>query len=180
MKFLKRLPYFLMAMIMGLSLTFTSCDDDNTDEPDGPKLPEANLTIENLIKKYDGTLLELTEDIVVEGVVISNQSVSSNFYQRLVVQGEKGGIHVKVYKSDYADALAIGQKVVISAKGLFLGEYAGTPQLGVKYNDGIGGIDDTKAQEVIKKVEGGTEPTPKAISITEVSDALINTLVKIP
>lgn len=142
-------------------------------------VPTPNATVADVKAKYQDALLTISDDLIFDAIVISNDGESSNFYNKVIIQDETGGIEIKSYKSDYLKALVPGQKVVIKAKDLLLDKYNESIQLGVDNSGKIGGMNDTQAKAHVIKDKDGVEPTPETLLITALADVKINTLVKI-
>lgn len=99
----------------------------------GPAI-SANLSIRDLRgKQVSGSVGYITEDWIIEGIVIADDS-KDNFYKSIVLQDSTGGITVKLDGFGlYAD-YPVGRRLAIKLKGLYLGDYARMVQLG-------GGVD---------------------------------------
>ena len=96
--------------ILALSLIATSCMND-FDEPQFNEPPfgnneigEANMTIEELKTKYSSTISgnsvkQITEDIIIEGVVVANDE-SGNVYKQFIINDDRmfiNGMDVKFF-----------------------------------------------------------------------------------
>jgi len=192
---MRKLHYLLFALTMGLAVSMTSCSSDNNDSPVGPvdpvnptpETPTANKTIKEIkALAVDGEFKQITEDFIIEGVVISSDE-AGNFYKALWLQdtkdGGEGGIYLKVNKDDLYQEFAIGQKIVVKCKDLELEVYGGQPSLGTSYmKDGeqkLGGVDAAKIAATIFKDGEATTPTANIVAIDALTDALVGTLIKI-
>jgi hypothetical protein len=142
-------------------------------------VPTPNATAADVKAKLTGDVVTISEDLIFDAVVISNEGTSSNFYNKVIVQDETAGIEIRAYKSDYLKALAPGQKVVIKVKDLVMGKYGESVQIGVPFNDGVGGMNDEQAKAHVIKDEGGVEPTPAVLALDALDINKVNTLVKI-
>ncbi|WP_282125883.1 DUF5689 domain-containing protein [Marinifilum flexuosum] len=142
-------------------------------------VPTPNATVADVKAKFTGDVLTITDDLIFDAIVISNEGTSSNFYNKVIVQDETAGIEIKAYKSDYLKALVPGQKVVVKAKDLLIGKYGESVQIGVEFNGGVGGMGDADAQAHVIKDEGGAEPTPSVLALDALDINKVNTLVKI-
>jgi hypothetical protein len=142
-------------------------------------VPTPNATAADVKAKLTGDVVTISEDLIFDATVISNEGTSSNFYNKVIVQDETAGIEIRAYKSDYLKALAPGQKVVIKVKDLVMGKYGESVQIGVPFNDGVGGMNDEQAKAHIIKDEGGVEPTPAVLTLDALTLDKVNTLVKI-
>lgn len=172
---MKKLNFLLFALFLGLAVSITSCSDDN--DPVTPD-DKTNATIAD-VKALVGTEIKtIADDLTFDAVVISNYS-TKNFYQRVIVQDETGGIELRNYKSKYLEGLALGQKISVSVKDLAIGTYGESIQLGVTFEDKIGGMNDDIANKHITSIDGGVLPEAKIIDLNSLDASLINTLIKI-
>lgn len=148
-------------LILGLALiTATSCMND-FDEPDFKNPPygnnslgNANTTIADLKKEYASVISassvqEITDDIIIEGVVVSND-ISGNVYKQFVIDDGSGAIIVGVNDTGLYAMLALGQKIVLNCKGLHIGGYGKLAQIGGLYNGGIGRMSAQVFEEHVK------------------------------
>lgn len=135
--------------ILGISLFMSvSCMND-FDEPEFKTPPfgnnaigEANTTIAQLKEKYATTISssgveEITDDIIIEGVVVANDE-SGNIYKQFVIDDGTGSIIVGVNDVGLYAVMARGQKILIDCKGLHVGGYGQLAQIGGLYNGSIG------------------------------------------
>lgn len=99
----------------------------------GPAI-SANLSIRDLrSKQVSGSIGYITEDWIIEGIVIADDS-KDNFYKSIVLQDSTGGITIRMDGFGlYAD-YPVGRRLAVKLKGLYLGDYARMVQLG-------GGVD---------------------------------------
>lgn len=139
MKTLKKITLLLLSLLFVL----TACDKRDFDVPP-LSIPvyegEANITIQELKDKYaNQALAEITEDLIIQGVVTAND-VSGNIYKQIQIQDETAGICIAIDRTSIYGNYRVGQEVFIELKGLFYGLYGGYPQIGYKYsrnNDGV-------------------------------------------
>jgi hypothetical protein len=135
--------------MLALSLIMaTSCMND-FDEPTFEQPPfgnneigEANTTIEGLKTKYASTIsgnsvVEITDDIIIEGVVVANDE-TGNVYKQFIINDETGAIVIGVNDVGLYAMVPIGQRVRIDCKGLHIGGYGKMAQIGGLYNGKVG------------------------------------------
>lgn len=159
---------------MGLTmLAVTSCMND-FDEPDFSQPPfgnneigEPNTTIAQLKDKYASVISasgvqEVTEDMIVEGVVVANDE-SGNIYKQFVIDDGTGSIIVGVNDVGLYATMVRGQKVRIACKGLCVGGYGSLAQIGGLYNGSIGRMSKTAFPKHVRII--GT-PSPDYHGIT--------------
>src|SRR5688500_4494552 len=126
---------FTFASILIMSLG--ACVDLEFDTPPAggfdPNLP-VNTTIAELKAMHTlGSYEEITDDIIIYGIVISNAD-AGNFFKQLVIQDSTGGIELRIEMSDLNNFYPVGRKVYVKAKGLWLGDYNGLIQLGAGHD----------------------------------------------
>jgi hypothetical protein len=143
MKTIKYLSMLALSLVMA-----TSCMND-FDEPTFEQPPfgnneigEANTTIEGLKTKYASTIsgnsvVEITDDIIIEGVVVANVE-TGNVYKQFIINDETGAIVIGVNDVGLYAMVPIGQRVRIDCKGLHIGGYGKMAQIGGLYNGKVG------------------------------------------
>lgn len=152
MKTLKNI-WLLQVLVFGLLLS--GCYNDFSDPAPYKIYTDADfgdriVTIEKLKKVfYDeygsgagsvGKGIEVTEDYVIKGKVISNDAYG-NIYRTMYVQDETGAIEVKIGLTGIYNEYKVGQTVYVKAKGLVLGSYRymislGMPSVDPSYANG--------------------------------------------
>lgn len=153
-------------------LTWNSCVKLEFDEPPPTALCDwhATHTIAELKAKYTGADLVIQDSIIIEGVVIADDS-SGNFYRELIVQDETAGIDVRFAVTDLYNDYPMGRQVFIFCKGLTLSNYNGVLQLG-EIPEAL--MDDHICRGVKNKTV-----TPKTVAIADLDASYIHTLVRI-
>lgn len=91
-----------------------------------PQLPITH-TIAELLKLPQGTAI--SHEVVISGIVVMDDK-SGNYYNKIVIQDETGGIEILLDQNNLYNDYPLGRKVYINCKGLFLGDNGGNPQLG--------------------------------------------------
>lgn len=131
-----------------LSLIATSCMND-FDEPTFEQPPfgnneigEKTHTIAELKAKYSSIISgnsyqQITENIVIEGVVVANDE-SGNVYKQFIINDETGAIVIGVNDVGLYAMLPKGQRVRIDCKDLYIGGYGKMAQIGGVYNGKVG------------------------------------------
>lgn len=180
-----------------LTLTFftaTACMNEH-DEPDFNASPfgnnsigEATTTIADLKSKYKSIIeakgvQEITEDIIIEGIVVSND-ISGNVYKQFVIEDETEGIIIGVNDVGLYAMLPIGQQVRINCKGLHIGGYGKLAQLGGLYNGSIGRMNKYIFPNHVRLIgtPDASKITPQVIDesfFTETNRAKLPKLVRI-
>ncbi len=136
MKNIKLISFFFLSLLLG----YTACVDQDFDEPPVTGLPEevkpvANATIADILALHSigSPATEITSDAIIEGVVIGND-VSGNIYKQLFIQDATGGIQIRLDVNELYNDYPLGRQVWIKCQGLFIGDYNGTPQMGINAN----------------------------------------------
>lgn len=110
-----------------------------------PRTLRANTTIAQLAAMYAGKPLEIRKNIVITGVV-STDDQPGNFYKSLYIQDETGGIELKIGKNGLYNDYRPGQRLYVRCNGLTLGmygfkdssQYGGNGMLSLGYCDPSG------------------------------------------
>ena len=134
--------------ILALSFIATSCmnefDEPLFSEPPfgNNEIGEANMTIADLKAEYASTISgnsvkQITEDIIIEGVVVANDE-SGNVYKQFIINDETGAMVIGVNDVGLYAMVPKGQRVRIACKDLYIGGYGKMAQLGGLYNGKVG------------------------------------------
>jgi len=128
--------------------------------------PDTTLTtIPQLIAMHTpGGLETITKNIIVQGVVVANDS-TGNFYKQIIIEDEVAGLQIQIEQKLLYTTYKLGQRVFIKCKGLSLGEYGGNMQLGFKVSGVIGRIPADSVESHIF-LEGFPEAVPEPILVT--------------
>ena len=148
----------------------------------------ANATIAEVKALYDGSIVQIEEDMVIEGFVVSNDR-SGNFFKTLqfqdAIENPTEGFQIDLDVSDLYLMYPVGSRVLISVKGLYLEDYNGVLKLGGIYEQSSGSIAVGRLDAARWKnhVSGTCDEiktiTPTTTSIAEITDAMINTLITV-
>jgi len=147
--------FTLIALFVAVTLGCTSCDLT----PDVAPLPmydgTANTTIAELIAMHEiGTadsyihLSEDSADIIITGIVTTSDK-AGNCYKYINIEGETGGIQIKINNTALYNKFRVGQRVFVKCNGLDLGDYRKLPQLGLWANDKMEPIPSNKVAQYI-------------------------------
>ncbi|MBQ6653640.1 MAG: hypothetical protein IJM81_09685 [Prevotella sp.] len=156
---MKRIQYFLMALLCTMFVTSCMDGENNFFDLDGnewtdPNFPEGspygnnNITEDNIITiaqlktKYSSAFsgsacVEVKDDVKIKAYVTGND-IGGNIYKQVAVQDATGAIIIGINKAGLCGYLAEGQQIIIDLKGLYVGAYGSQPQIGAPYNGGIG------------------------------------------
>ncbi|BDD09548.1 hypothetical protein FUAX_19800 [Fulvitalea axinellae] len=147
--------------------------------------PEIDFGTEISITELKGLIdsenyKKIEEARFVQGTVVANAD-GGNFYKQFTFQAGEEGAVVKINTTKVP--FAIGQKVKIALKGLYLNKYADL-QIGSTYVDSkdkktkFGGIDEGDIESKIE-ASAGTAIAPKTVTIAGLFDGMLNTLVTV-
>lgn len=147
----------------------------------------ANTTIDKVKQLATNKLTQITEDLVVEGYVISNDE-AGNFYRTLHFQDKLDnptqGLQIDVDLQDMYTIFQTGRKVYVKLKGLYIQNLKGTIKLGGTYEKygkiSIGRLSAEQSKKVLfRSCDEPQKIRPKTVTIDNISDQLINTLIKL-
>ncbi|MEM1322713.1 MAG: DUF5689 domain-containing protein [Bacteroidota bacterium] len=193
MKKLFSITQFPLFLVLALcSVLIVGCVDQDFDEPpseSGDPGIASNTTIADLKALHQlGEFITITEDIVIEGVVVADDR-SGNFYRQLVMQDETGGITVRINLNSLYNDYPVGRRIFIDCKDLVIGDFNGLIQLGGSVfvnNSGfeqLGGIEEVLISDHIYKGANNQTITPKVVTLngltTVPADVHINTLIQL-
>ncbi len=169
-----------VALLLTSLVFVTSCVDQEFDEPPGHVVKSnSNTTIGELLAMITNTPTKITEDIVIEGIVISDDE-AGNFYKELRIQDGTGGINLSIDAVSLYSAYPVGRRVYVNCKDLYLGRSNNLPTLG-------GSLDGTDIQRInsglidrfIEKGATGQTLVPRDVSIADLGPDDVNTLVRL-
>lgn len=159
-------------------LLMSSCVKDKFDAPDnGGCLDEGlerNITIAAFKSLYNGVPVEITDDFIIEGVVVSSDK-EGNFFKELVIQDETGGILLIIDQNNLHTDYPAGRKVYIKTKSLYLSDYGGLIQLGASIDEESGDlqrIPQSLMDEYIFKGPCNQTVEPLKLSISELNEEI--------
>lgn len=180
--FLKyKFRYLAFLFIIGVS----ACVDLEYDSPPpgglDPNLP-VNTTIAELKAMHTpGAFEEITDDVIISGIVISDDE-AGNFFKQLVIADETGGIEIRIEMTDMHNVFPVGRKVYVKAKGLWLGDYNDLIQLGAGWDQSENELIRLPESLVDKYIIGatyGNPVVPKTLTIDQLTLADVSTLVRL-
>lgn len=177
-------PFYLFLMAVVFISGTTTCVK-NLDEPPeytGPRV-KANISITEIKRLHIPNNFEkITEDLIIEGVVIANDK-TDNFYKSIVIQDSTAGITVRLDGFSLFNIYPIGRKIFIRLKGLWLGDYGGMIQLGAGVNRSdpqfpeLIPIPQPLFDRVIIKGDLDQYVLPRKVKMYELNDSLQSMLI---
>ena len=156
---------YIIALLAG-TFKLASCMEGDWDVPEG--IPYGNneleagttVTIAELQNTYASTISsdnykQITEDLWLR-CVINGNDYGDNLYKQISVQDETGGIIIGINGSDQGAFMPVGQKLLISLKGLYIGGYGNQAQLGGLYNGGLGRMELSDWKKHVRLIMDGS------------------------
>ena len=156
---------YIIALLAG-TFTLASCMEGDWDVPEG--IPYGNneleagttVTIAELQNTYASIISsdnykQITEDLWLR-CVINGNDYGDNLYKQISVQDETGGIIIGINGSDQGAFMPVGQKLLISLKGLYIGGYGNQAQLGGLYNGGLGRMELSDWKKHVRLIMDGS------------------------
>ncbi len=180
--------YRMLSTITLALLALTACIEKDFDTPpvgsDAVEL-ETNATISDL-KEYflPGEFVEIDEDLVVDAIVVADDE-AGNFYKKLVLQDETGGIEIQLNRTDLYTEFEEGRLVYLRAQGLYISDFEGLVQLGAApftNNSGslqLARVDNALIGEHLFRGKVVGVPDAKQVSIGELGVNDLSTLVRL-
>ncbi|BDD07234.1 DUF5689 domain-containing protein [Aureibacter tunicatorum] len=170
-------------MLLVSVFLISGCGDDEVAVPEKPDEPDPDpevtiTSISDLKSNYDNALIQITDDLTIEGVVVANDE-SGNFYKEIIIQDDVEGIRVKLNKKDLFADYPVGSKVRISAMDLYLGDYGGEIQLGSIYEEKIGQIPEDQIADHITKISDEEEVNAEVVAINDIDKSYVGKLITI-
>lgn len=149
---------------------------------------KANATFADVKALYSEEIVQIQNDLVIEGYVISSDE-TGNFFGTLHIQDTPSnpteGFQVDIDIRDSHLFYRIGEKIYIKLKGLYLDESNDIYRVGGIYRNAggtlsVGRLPAAKVKEHIFNACGTIQSlSPKNVSIAELSDKLLNTCIQL-
>ncbi|MEE4001291.1 DUF5689 domain-containing protein [Tenacibaculum sp. FZY0031] len=181
---MKKINLYKIFAILFIAISASCVDNNDFELPTiGPDKQYENLkSLDEIIAQYNGDPVEFTEDVTVYGYVISDDR-EGNFFKSIIIQDKPEnptvGLEVRIDDTNLGARYNVGRKVYIKLKGLVLSKYFASFQIGVLNGSSTDRIDANDYINFIDRSSEITEIVPTNLTIGELTDAHINTLVKI-
>ncbi len=155
-----------------LMIGVASCVKKDFDAPPDNTTYDPNLsvttTIAQLIAMPQGQAI--TEDLTISGVVVMDDK-SGNFYKTIIIQDSTAGIQILLDQNSLYNDYPVGRKVYVKLKGLYLGNYGETMQLGYT-PDATGGITNIPGTLIGDYIVKANYPNTIAVDTLSVADLM--------
>ncbi|WP_310993001.1 DUF5689 domain-containing protein [Aequorivita marina] len=188
----------LTGFLFFIGILIVSCvhDDDyaipeiNVEEPNIDV--NTNLVaVKDIYRGYEPKIIEAGDGsnrpLYLEAYVVSNDE-TGNFYKSLVIQdapqNPTAGVALSTEATNLYTKYEPGRKIYFRVDGLYIGEYAGLPTIGIQDGDEVGRINIEDFESRIFRSTEKVEIVPSTVEISEVNDPdtnpeLLNTLIKL-
>jgi hypothetical protein len=169
---MKKIFLFLGLFSLLSIVTWTGCVDLDFDEPPATEFCDwtATHTIAELKAMYTGGDLLIEEDMILQGVVVADDS-SGNFYRALILQDETAGIEVRFAVTELYNDYPMGRQLFVNCKGLTLSNYNGVLQ--------IGEVQAALIDQHLCRGPKNQVVAPTVVKIADLNESHIHTLVRI-
>ena len=147
----------------------------------------ANTTFSEVKAMYSEGVLQIQDDLIIEGYVISSDE-AGNFFSSLHFQNKSGnpteGFQIEFDLRDSHLFFPVGSKIYIKLKGLYLGKQKGVYKLGGTFssfgNLSIGRLPaNVVSKYIFSSCDGLLSATPTQISLSNLDVSIVNTLVEL-
>ncbi|NLN24195.1 MAG: DUF5017 domain-containing protein [Bacteroidetes bacterium] len=184
----------ILSILLFMGILITSCvqDDDfdvppiNMEEPD----VEVNTTIGTVKEMYKGfepVIIETgdgsSREMYLEGYVSSDDE-SGNIYKQLFIQdapeNPTAGVVISTHSTDLYTKFGAGQKIYFRVDGLYIGEFAGLPTIGIREGSEVGRMEIPDFENRILRSTEKVEIVPTVITMNQLGDpSKLATLIKL-
>ncbi|MDX8552524.1 DUF5689 domain-containing protein [Tenacibaculum sp. 1B UA] len=181
---MKKINLYKIFAILFIAISASCVDNNDFELPTiGPDKEYKNLkSLDEIIAQYNGDPVEFTEDVTVYGYVVSDDR-EGNFFKSIIIQDKPEnptvGLEVRIDDTNLGARYNVGRKIYIKLKGLALSKYFASFQIGVLNGYSTDRIDANDYIDFIDRSSEIAEIVPTNLTIGELTDAHINTLIKI-
>lgn len=175
-----------LLIITGTALLGGCIKEGNFDTP--PVItPSAGLTATMTLSQFNKFYVDsfasgfglIKSDVIIKGVVVGNDE-SGNIYKSIYIEDDSAGVNIAIDQTNLYTTYKIGQMIYVKCKGLYLGNYGGTMELGYDNAGVIGRIPSALIPgHLFLDSFPQNPPVPKLITIPTFNNAALCTLVKI-
>lgn len=177
----------VLSGLLGIVLLTACVDQDFDIPPSGGQDPDIEVT--NSIAELKamhalGDLEEIKQDIVVSGLVISDDE-AGNFFRQILIEDSTGGIEIRVDATNLHTEYPTGRRIFVKCRGLWLGDFNNLIQLGAHpalNEDGeieLQRIPESVVDKYILKGTYGHDLVPTFKEIPTLTIADVSTLIRL-
>ena len=175
---------------MALVIFLSGCATEQQHEAPAKSCTEelsANISLVELKLLYKDKTIQIQEDYIIEGYVVSSDR-AGNFFGSLHFQDSPvlptQGFQIEIDIMDSHLFYREGAKILIKLKGLYLGKSKSIYKLGGVFNafgnETVGRLPANLVREhIFLSCEADTDLEPAIVTIRELDDRMLNSLVKI-
>lgn len=181
---MKKINLYKIFAILFIAISASCVDNNDFELPTiGPDKQYENLkSLDEIIAQYNGDPVEFVEDVTVYGYVVSDDR-EGNFFKSIIIQDKPEnptvGLEVRIDDTNLGARYNVGRKIYIKLKGLALSKYFASFQIGVLNGNSTDRIDANEYISYIDRSSEIVDIVPTTLTIGELTDNHINTLVKI-
>ncbi|MBT8185536.1 MAG: lamin tail domain-containing protein [Eudoraea sp.] len=175
----------ILAGVMVYSACVKEADIDRPGNNCAEKL-EANFSLVELKLLYEGATIQIQEDLVIEGYVISSDK-AGNFFGSLHFQDSPvfptAGFQIEIDLSETHLFYKEGSKILIKLKGLYLGKSQASFKIGGVFNvfgrETVGRLPANLVHEhIFLSCQDAVLLQPEEVKIEDLDERKVNSLVK--
>lgn len=177
---------FLTVVIFGIHFSCVRDDDFSIPQiiQEEPEITvNTNIvSIKNLYNNEEPVLIE-GSDLFMEAYVISSDE-SGNVYKQFFIQdlpeNPTSGVVISTHATSLYTKYNPGQKIYFRVDGLYIGDFAGLPTIGIRDGENIGRISAEDFEQRIYRSLEKADIIPRVISIEDASnEVFLATLVQL-
>ena len=177
-------------MLIVAVIIFSACGKEGKYEDLGKSCIEelsANITLTELKLLYAGETIQIQQDLIIEGYVISSDK-AGNFFGSLHFQDSPvfptEGLQIEIDLMDTHLFFNEGTKILIKLKGLYFGKSKLIYKIGGVFEafgtETVGRLPANLVQQhIFLSCEDVPEIRPSAVTIKDLDDRMLNSLVKL-
>ena len=189
MKSIKKLKLAFLLKYYCLLFIFSCVKDADFKSPETPCNDQliANRTFIEVKNLYEGEVIQIQQDLVIEGYIVSSDQ-AGNFFSTLHIQDNPinatAGFQIEIDLRDSYLFYELGSKVYIKLNGLYFGKSKGVYKLGGVFpsfgNLSVGRLPALAVGDhLLLSCDPISNLAPKITSIPNLSEDLVSTLIQL-
>lgn len=169
--------------ILSICFALAGCEKDICGDCSGGSVTVyPNMDIGDMRALYDGSPVEVNREVIIAGVVTAND-LSGNFYRSFIIEDATGAVEVRAGLYDLKNLFPEGRYVAVKAEGLWVSDYNGVLQIGMKPSGGRHQADYFGHRVVMDRYvvrgEMREKPEPLTTTIDRLGEDMCGRLVRI-